>query len=104
MVEHEPCQRGLATVPDVGPDAYVIDIVMPERDGFEFLREIRSIQPQIPVLVYSRAHRHYIQCAEKLGASVTIDLTMPEQTECLIEAARHLVAGRSVTGAPVSSG
>lgn len=104
VVEHEPCRRGLAALPDALPDVYVMDIVMPEKDGFEFLREIRSEQPHIPVLAYSQADRHYIQFAEKLGASVAIDVTMPDQMEGLVEAVRRMVAKHGIARSPVSSG
>ena len=35
---------------DQRPDAIVLDVMLPDIDGFEVLRRIRSDQPDVPVL------------------------------------------------------
>ncbi|OLT18059.1 DNA-binding response regulator [Serinicoccus sp. CUA-874] len=37
--------------PDVRPDLVVLDLMIPGIDGFEVLRRIRAIDPQVPVLM-----------------------------------------------------
>jgi len=43
-------QEGLDRMPQVNPDVLVADIMMPEMDGFEMVRRIRTTDKHIPVL------------------------------------------------------
>ena len=53
MTEAENGQLGLARFAEARPDAIILDLMMPEMDGFEFLEEIRRRPewPDTPVVV-----------------------------------------------------
>jgi two-component system chemotaxis response regulator CheB len=43
----------LAKIPQLNPDLVTLDIEMPEMDGLETLRELRAIDPHLPVIMFS---------------------------------------------------
>jgi DNA-binding response OmpR family regulator len=50
------------------PDIVILDIMMPEKDGIENIRELRSMAPEL-LLVAISSNEIYLSCAEKLGAN-----------------------------------
>jgi two-component system response regulator AtoC len=61
---------GLAQLAEGGADAVLLDLVMPDLDGFEVLRRIRSQDPRLPVVVLSGlSQAEDVVRAMKLGAS-----------------------------------
>lgn len=62
-------QEALELIPDLQPDVAVIDIAMPELNGFATaLRMIRSV-PDIKVIMVSEVEdQHYFTLAEDVGA------------------------------------
>lgn len=58
-------------------DAVVLDIIMPEMEGFETLRALRRIHPDIKVLAISGGGQigpqDYLVMAKKLGAQETLE-------------------------------
>ena len=63
-------RSGLAAVEDASPDAIILDLVMPEMSGFEFLDELRerAWARDIPVLVVTAKD---LSDAENAGLSGT---------------------------------
>jgi DNA-binding response OmpR family regulator len=50
----EECPTGdaaLATACAASPDLLLLDVVLPGKDGFEILRELRGSHPQLPVIM-----------------------------------------------------
>ncbi|AWB92998.1 response regulator transcription factor [Aeromicrobium chenweiae] len=43
-------RKAVAIAKDFGPDAIVLDIMLPDYDGMEVLRKVRAFAPQVPVL------------------------------------------------------
>jgi two-component system chemotaxis response regulator CheB len=43
----------LARIPQVNPDAVILDVEMPEMDGIQTLAEIRRSNPMLPVIMFS---------------------------------------------------
>src|SRR5688572_2902906 len=67
---------GLAALKTWKPDMVILDVFLPEKDGFEMLLEIRRDYPDLKVLVISgKEHLIYgksIKFAEQLGANRTL--------------------------------
>jgi two-component system response regulator AtoC len=62
--------EALAALAGAPPDAVLLDLVLPEPDGFEILRRIRARDARLPVIVLSAlAHAEDVVRAMKLGAS-----------------------------------
>lgn len=59
--------EGLYTAKSFGFDLIVFDVMLPSRDGWEILSEIRSAGQQTPVLMWSKpAARAAYRCASGL--------------------------------------
>ncbi|MBT3359698.1 MAG: response regulator [Rhodospirillales bacterium] len=41
---------GLGHLVEHGADLVITDLIMPDKDGFETIREIRTLQPAIPII------------------------------------------------------
>lgn len=69
VYEAENGREGLDFINSVNPDAVLTDILMPEMEGLETIREIALAQPDIPVIAMTgAAGLHYLDVAMKLGA------------------------------------
>jgi two-component system chemotaxis response regulator CheB len=55
----------LAKLPQVNPDAVILDIEMPELDGLATLKELRKTYPRLPVIMFSSLTER--------GAAATLD-------------------------------
>ncbi len=65
---------GLAAIEADSPDVVLLDITLPDLDGFSVLRAIRQGHPQIPVLMMTAdATRETAQRALRLGAREHLD-------------------------------
>ena len=80
---------GLTAVKGWQPELVVLDVFLPEKDGFEILLEIRRDFPKMKVLVISgKEHLIYgksIKFAEQLGANSTLTkpFTSKELEQCI---------------------
>jgi len=56
-------------------DAVILDMVMPEHDGFEALRELKELFPEIRVVAVSGAPESqlYLTVSAHLGADASLD-------------------------------
>jgi DNA-binding response OmpR family regulator len=73
------------------PDLVITDIIMPEREGLETIREIRKIAPLVPIIAISGGGRlkatDLLALAGNLGADVV--LTKPFDADELLGAVRN---------------
>jgi DNA-binding NtrC family response regulator len=55
-------------------DLVICDVFMPDKEGIETLRELRQLDPAVPVIMMSggAAHKDYLAVAEHFGATRTI--------------------------------
>jgi two-component system invasion response regulator UvrY len=85
-------QETLAQVRAGGWDVLVLDITMPDRSGFDILKELKHEQPDLPVLVLSiHAEEQFAVRVLKAGASGY--LTKENAPGELIKAIRKVVGG-----------
>lgn len=77
------------------PDAMVLDLMMPGVDGFETIRRLQDVAPDLPVVAYSAVTGHQAQehCS-RFGIPL---LRKSGDTTMLVETLRGLVGG--ATGA-----
>lgn len=82
------------------PDLVVTDIVMPEKEGMELIRELRQEDPALPIIAMSGGNAgfsgSYLAAAGKLGANLT--LAKPFTASHLLAAIEELLHPRSATG------
>ncbi len=66
--EAKTCAEAIQLAADVESDVLLLDISMPDGDGFEVLRHVRS-DTSLAVVMYSMHDReHYLRRASELGA------------------------------------
>jgi CheY-like chemotaxis protein len=72
VIEARGGTEGLALFPHAHVDLVITDIVMPEKDGLEVLRELRSMHPSVKIIAISGAERNraavYLHTAKLMGA------------------------------------
>jgi len=68
----------IAKLPQVNPDAVILDVEMPELDGIETLVEIRKSRPTLPVIMYSTLTQRGAEATiEALSRGATDYVTKP---------------------------
>lgn len=74
-------------------DLVIVDIVMPEREGFETIRELKLINPGVRLIAISGGGRVdpaiYLKCAAQIGAQHTF--AKPIDHGRLLEAIEELL-------------
>jgi DNA-binding response OmpR family regulator len=85
--------QGLALVRKYHPALVVTDIVMPEKDGIEIIRELRWRVPNVAILAVSGAVENalYLRVAKQLGAGGV--LAKPFRLDDLVVAVSDLLSG-----------
>ena len=75
------------------PDVVIMDIIMPEKEGFETIVEIRRNHPNFRIIAISGGGSigaaNYLKLAKTLGANLTIE--KPIRMKDLLTAVRQLV-------------
>jgi CheY-like chemotaxis protein len=64
--------EGLAACRRSPPDLVITDIVMPEMEGIEMIRELSRTAPHVPVLAVSDGVELYRRAARLLGAAAAL--------------------------------
>ncbi|MGD9832888.1 MAG: response regulator [Piscinibacter sp.] len=85
--------EAVARVREGGIDVVLLDIAMPQRDGLDVLRQLKSEYPKLPVLMLSTyPDRQYAVRSLKLGAAGYLNKSA--DSEQMTEAIRRVAAGR----------
>ena len=94
IIEASDGTRGLQIVYTRNPDCVILDLIMPEIDGFKILKAIRDKGFKIPVLVVTADIQESVrrQCMD-LGA--TVFLNKPVKEDELRSTIRNIIPGRS---------
>ena len=82
-LEAENGQKGLEIIADQNPDCIILDLIMPEMDGFEVLRTLRKQDSKIPVIILSADIQEIVrkECFE-LGAKAFINKPLIKRELC----------------------
>jgi CheY-like chemotaxis protein len=84
---------GLAEFRRQRVDLVITDIVMPDMEGIETIRQIRDLEPSVPILAISGGGRgvslDYLHMAQQLGATATLSKPF-EADELLVAVDRCL--------------
>jgi len=91
VAEAENGTRGVELGASLRPQLVITDLVMPDKEGIETIRELRQVQPAVPIIALSGASAagHYLDLAAKLGARRT--LMKPFKPEVLLLAVNDLI-------------
>jgi CheY-like chemotaxis protein len=75
VIESGDVREGLTQLREQAIDAVILDLVMPERDGFEALRELKELFPEIRIVAVSGAPKSdlYLAMSSHLGADASLD-------------------------------
>lgn len=88
VLQADDGEQGLQCIEKERPEAAVIDILMPGKDGLETITAIRRAHPEIRIIAVSAGGRVgpriYLDLAKQVGADVT--LVKPVQIEELRKA------------------
>lgn len=76
------------------PDLVIVDMIMPEMEGLETIRQLRHDLPRVKIIAISGGGslkpKDYLDVARKLGADLA--LTKPCSREELLQAAEQLLS------------
>ena len=73
---------------DTGPDLLLLDVKMPEMDGIEVLKQLKNIQPQLPVIMMT-GHGTIESAVEAMKFGAHDYLTKPFPQEKLFALVKH---------------
>jgi hypothetical protein len=93
MAEAADGKEALKLVLNQRIDLVITDLVMPEREGIETIRELRRSNPELPIVAISGAfHGGFLGVAEQLGADAS--LMKPLDPGALLAIVEKLLARR----------
>jgi len=93
VVEAEDGKAGMAELERRPVDLVITDLVMPDLEGLEVLRNLHVHRPELPVIAISGAFGgSYLKVATLLGAAAT--LTKPVDAAVLLRTVRVVMASR----------
>lgn len=86
-------REALAAVENLKPEMVLADISLPGRNGLELIRDIRALQPAVPVLVLSM-HDPALFAERVLRAGGRGYISKQRSGQRLIAAIRHVLSGQ----------
>jgi DNA-binding NarL/FixJ family response regulator len=89
----ESAAQALAAIKSVPPDLVLADITMPGKSGFEFIKDLQTQYPTVPVLVISM-HDERIYAERVLRAGGRGYIMKNEGGERVLEAIRQVLKGQ----------
>lgn len=101
VAEAEDAASGYKAYKDTNPDVVVADISMPGRGGIDLVRQLRQLDPQARVLIFTmHASATYAQQAFNAGARGYVTKSSP--ADVLVSAIRSVRAGRPALCAEIN--
>lgn len=90
--------KGMRNYKNDPADLIITDIVMPEKEGIELIRELKAVQPDVKIFAISGGGRvaanPYLMLATKLGAMRTF--AKPVKPDVLLSAVEEVVGAATV--------
>lgn len=91
-------QRAISTYRNRPVDLVITDLVMPEKEGMELIRELKRLDPEARIIAVSGAGHnalpHYLNIARALGAQRV--LAKPFSEREILEAVSELLRGEQL--------
>ena len=72
MFEAKDGKEGLRRIRIDQPELVITDILMPQTDGLEVIRELRRSTLRVPILAISDGDAIFLRVAKKFGADLTL--------------------------------
>jgi CheY-like chemotaxis protein len=66
-------RAGMRLFRRVRPDLVITDLIMPEAEGIETIREIHREAPEVPIMAISGREKVYLRAAKAVGAQVSLE-------------------------------
>jgi DNA-binding response OmpR family regulator len=86
-------KQGLKAFTELTPDAVITDILMPEKEGVETIRDIRKLSARVPIIAMSGGGRvgnmGFLAIAKQVGATKTF--TKPFDPDQVMDAVTELL-------------
>jgi DNA-binding NarL/FixJ family response regulator len=92
--EAENAAQALGAISKLKPDLVLVDISMPGKSGFELVKDLQTIHPELAVLVLSM-HDESLYAERVLRAGARGYIMKHERPKKLLEAIRHVLAGKT---------
>ncbi len=92
--EAENASQALSALSTLKPDLVLVDISIPGRSGFELVKDIQAMHPEVPVLGLSM-HDELLYAERLLRAGARGYIMKRERPEKLVEAIRHVLGGKT---------
>lgn len=93
ILEAENGNEGLKVFMDQAPDIVLTDLIMPEQEGLETIKEIRKVDPDVKIIAMSGGGINnpamYLKIASKLGAEHVF--TKPVESQELLKTIEGLL-------------
>lgn len=90
--EAEETQAAMQAIPQLQPDVLIVDISLNGPDGLDLLKSIRSLYPELPVLILSM-HDETTYAERALRARANGYIMKQEATEKVLVAVRRILNG-----------
>jgi DNA-binding NarL/FixJ family response regulator len=92
--EAENAHQALVAISKLKPDLVLVDIGLPGKSGFELVKDVRTVHPEVPVLVLSM-HDESLYAERVLRAGARGYIMKHERPAKLIEAIRSVLSGKA---------
>jgi CheY-like chemotaxis protein len=91
--EAEDGAQGIRLQQDAGYDLIITDILMPEMEGIETVRELIRLNPATKIIAITAYQEGYLEAAKKFGAMAALE--KPFQPNELLEVVNNCLEGGS---------
>src|SRR5690242_3155434 len=91
--EAETAPQALSLAASLRPDLVIADITLPSKSGLEFIKDMKALNPEIPVLVLSM-HDENIYAGRALRAGARGYVMKCEDGQNVLTAIRQVLLGR----------